>query len=141
VPSRYAHVCLNSLYLLLLHIRAKEDTPKPRFFSFVFTNVDGRRTYAACLTFYEPVALAAIKQLTQQLGLDALLLEGGSSAAAASTTATTAAAAGKAAAATAASSETKDPGEGVSGLLKDDFDAVKVSVLSCAYCAYAACYV
>ena len=57
------------------YLRAKDDTPKPRFFSFVFTNVDGRRTYAACLTFYEPVPLPAIRQLTAQLGLDDLMLQ------------------------------------------------------------------
>ncbi|CAM9712558.1 unnamed protein product [Phaeothamnion confervicola] len=40
---------------MLLEHRETNDTPKPTFFSFVFTNVDGRRTYAACLTFYEPL--------------------------------------------------------------------------------------
>jgi hypothetical protein len=105
----------------------------------VFTNVDGRRTYAACLTFYEPVALAAIRQLTQQLGLDALLREGSSSTSATAAAGTTA---GKATVTTAAtansSSETKDPGGGGSDAPQDDFDAVKVTALSCVYCVL--CY-
>lgn len=46
---------------MLLEQRSGHDTPKSSFFSFVFTNVDGRRTYTACLTFYEPMAPSAAR--------------------------------------------------------------------------------
>ncbi|CAM9139007.1 unnamed protein product [Discosporangium mesarthrocarpum] len=55
---------------MLLERRPGNDTPKPSFFSFVFTNVDGRRTYTACLTFYEPMAPSAVRQLKQKLVVD-----------------------------------------------------------------------
>ncbi|CAN0313642.1 unnamed protein product, partial [Hapterophycus canaliculatus] len=40
---------------MLLEQRSGRDTPKSSFFSFVFTNVHGCRTFTACLTFYEPL--------------------------------------------------------------------------------------
>ncbi|CAM9114779.1 unnamed protein product [Choristocarpus tenellus] len=52
---------------MLLERRSGHDTPKPSFFSFVFTNVDGRRTYTACLTFYEPLAPAAVRRLKRKV--------------------------------------------------------------------------
>lgn len=53
--------CLFHLQGMLLEQRSGRDTPKSSFFSFVFTNVDGRRTYTACLTFYEPMRPSAAR--------------------------------------------------------------------------------
>ncbi|CAM9440430.1 unnamed protein product, partial [Laminaria digitata] len=52
---------------MFLEQRSGRDTPKSSFFSFVFTNVDGRRTYTACLTFYEPMLPSTARRLTRKL--------------------------------------------------------------------------
>ena len=46
---------------MLLEQRSGRDTPKSSFFSFVFTNVHGCRTFTACLTFYEPILPSAAR--------------------------------------------------------------------------------
>jgi hypothetical protein len=50
--------------------RSSHDTPKPTFYSFLFTNEDGRRTYASCLTFYEPLAVVSVQALQRELCLE-----------------------------------------------------------------------
>ncbi|CAN0259089.1 unnamed protein product, partial [Ectocarpus sp. 12 AP-2014] len=52
---------------MLLERRSGRDTPKSSFFSFVFTNVHGCRTFTACLTFYEPMLPSAARRLTKKL--------------------------------------------------------------------------
>ncbi|CAM9232899.1 unnamed protein product [Chrysoparadoxa australica] len=54
---------------IYLEHRSKVDTPKPTFYSFVFTNVDGRRNFTSCLTFYEPVAPSAVRRMISRFGL------------------------------------------------------------------------
>eukprot|EP00752_Nemacystus_decipiens_P018357 g16468.t1 len=52
---------------MLLERRSGRDTPKSSFFSFVFTNVHGCRTFTACLTFYEPILPSTARRLTKKL--------------------------------------------------------------------------
>jgi hypothetical protein len=52
---------------LRLETGLKSEYPLPVFYTFVFTDQEGRHMFAACLKFYEPVPLSSIEPLAQEM--------------------------------------------------------------------------
>lgn len=56
-----------------LEMTANKEFPMPLFFTFVFTDADGKHFYVACLQFYEVVELNDLREVCKTVhGEDAV---------------------------------------------------------------------